>query len=219
MAVISLGFVSMAHALDANFSKCLQAREGAGGDTAKKNPWGYTGLYQMGVNYAAGSLCSNAGSLKNMPEYQDWDYFNKTCNFQGAIAKKYGITSYADFTTGPKAAEIQNAMLEIGNNNNWNTIKAKGLDIYEGQTVNGVLMTKETMLAMAHLTGVGGLIKTLEGKTSADANGATTTGYATCLSKCMAGDNSACSSKTGAESALETLCNKKAAAATTTTTK
>jgi len=176
------------------FLDCIKARESGNLGPSAKNDSGYTGLYQFGVNAAeTAGLCGSPPPPK-MNGQQDWNQ----CSFNGPLAQQYGIHNYSDFTTGPNAAAVQNAMMQNLSASNWKTIQNMGLDKYEGQIVNGVLMTKETMLAMAHLLGVGGpsskkgLWNFLNGTDGKDGNGTSGSSYASCVGQCMTGNGGDC---------------------------
>lgn len=207
-----------AQSFDANFMRCIAHNETRGITdpkvaAAKTNDSKYTGIYQMGVNYVGGYLCSNWADLKGMDAYQDWS----KCDFKGTLSKnaKFNIKSYADFTTGPNAVAAQNYIMTRNSEATWRTIQRDPvLSKYIDQTVNGIKMTKETMVAMAHLTGPGGLKKTVQGGIEADKNGSTTIGYASCVNACLAGSTAPCDMKTGSTSgtgtateALKSVCD------------
>lgn len=83
---------------------------------------------------------------------------------------------------------------------------------YIGKTINGVEMTKETMLAMAHLKGYGGLETTVKGGTSVDGNGTSTTSYAACLAACLKGGadaSAACATSKGEDKYVDVCTDEK----------
>jgi hypothetical protein len=188
LAMITSVIVSPSYAqTDSSYNSCLQQNENPANDPKIANQYGYSGLYQFGVSTAAAAgLCSNVSAVPYYKSVQNWEVFNKTCDFKGSVALQYGVKSYADWTSGAKAREIQNAMLEVHKQKNWNEIVKLGLSKYEGKTIGGVTYTRESLLAVAHLLGVGGLQKTLAGAVKADANGTTGAGYASCLASCLA---------------------------------
>src|ERR1700748_911668 len=131
--LLSSTFVFSAQAdLSSNFTSCVQQNETSGMTptqaAANHNQYGYTGQYQRGVNYVGGYLCSNYASIPNMPKQQDWSQ----CDFKGTLAKSMGITSYAAFTTGPKAVAAQNYILQQVSQQTWNQIVSRGDSSYLG---------------------------------------------------------------------------------------
>lgn len=186
--------------LDPNYIKCLQGNEcqQCEKNPGHTNPWGYTGFYQFGAELAASVLCSNYAAVKAKGVtdngHQLWDKMDTgspKCDYNTPLARQYGITSYNDWAQGggnkEHARTIQTAMMAAANENEWATIKANGLDKYIGQTINGVVITKETMLAMAWLKGYGGMRDTIvNGSTNVkDRNGTSTLAYASCLQGCL----------------------------------
>lgn len=178
-------------ALSDQYFDCILNNENRGGTPATKNKFGYLGNYQVGVPAMADAgICS-----KPVPMNNKWE----NCDFNGPLAKKLGLTGtwaerYAQFTTGPYAADIQRQAAEAYTEANWNYVKndlkSKGLNIddYIGKTINGVTMTRESILAMAHLLGHSGAANFLaSGKDGKDGFGTSASGYAACLSQCMTG--------------------------------
>lgn len=181
-----------------HFANCLQQNEchQCNTDPDFKNPWGYMGFYQMGVNYASEAVCSNPGSMPLMKTHQDWNLFTQRCTPSAAAIANGWVTQNADGSYNhvwmqggnPQnvdvARQMQTAILMANSEAHWNWIQAN-LGDYIGEIVNGVEMTKETMVAMAHLLGRGGLRKTLQGNSVVDGNGTSGGHYAACLQGCM----------------------------------
>lgn len=218
--LFSFAFISPVKAdFSNNFASCIAKNETGGVDLTKAaaNPGktGYTGIYQMGIAYVGGYLCSNQASIPKMTSTtpQDWS----KCDFKGTLSKSMGITSYAAFTTGPNAVAAQQYIFQKNSQSTWNEIVNKGYASYLGKTVNGVVMTQDTMVAMAHMSGVGGLGLTLNGKSVSDKiTGATPTGYASCIAACLSGSTAGCNMKTGTSGAsvYVNVCTGKANAPT-----
>lgn len=194
-----------------NYMTCIQQQEGKSTNTV--NNQGYTGLYQFSAyDAAANGLCSNYKSISTaMPAgqaTQTWAAFNSTCDFKGSVAKQYGITSYASWTTGPNATAAQNAVMTnytASNQAYLNTFNQKYPGLLNNIMINGSPLTLDTELAMLHLGGPSSLRKLVQtGQNNADSNGSTLTGYASCLANCMAngGSGGNCSTQTGAAAAL-----------------
>lgn len=191
LGILSSG-IAQAEPFNSNFASCLQQNEcmQCEQNPGHKNPYGYLGFYQMGVNYASEAICSNASSIPLMNRNQNWSVFESTCQLS-PWAISQGITSHADWMYGgnppnvERARQLQTAMLLRNSENTWNRIQSE-LGQYIGQTINGILMTKETMVAMAHLKGFGGLRQTLLGNTDVrDGNGTSTLSYAACMQGCL----------------------------------
>ena len=162
-------------------------------DPSIKNDQGFVGLYQMGVPASTdGGLCNPP-----VPQNNNW----KNCDFAGPLAKKLGLTActrpcpdpspgYLQYTTGPQAAAIQAAVAQRYTDVKWaRMIKnaPKILD-YINKTYNGLPITKDSILAMSHLLGEGGvydfLLRNVDGH---DANGTSGTGYTNCFLNCLSG--------------------------------
>lgn len=197
-AVVFSPAVVQAEGFSENFAHCLQQNEcgACSTDPDHMNPWGYMGFYQMGVNYASEAVCSNPGSLPLMNTNQNWELFESTCIPNQWALDNGLVTQNPDGSYNhvwqqggnPQnvqvAQQMQTAMLMQNSQAHWNWIQ-NNLSEYIGQIVNGVLMTQETMVAMAHLLGRGGLRNTLEGGNVTDGNGTSGAHYAACLQGCM----------------------------------
>ncbi len=108
-----------------------------------ENPHGFIGKYQFGeaalfdLGYY-GIDGSDTNLFKN-----DWS---------GNWSGKNGIHSKQDyFDNGP----VQEIIIEDWHNVLWSRITALGLDQYDGQVLNGTLITASGMLAASHLIGAG----------------------------------------------------------------
>jgi len=147
-----------------DFFSALRQRESSG-DYTVVNRLGYAGAYQFGeaalfdLGYAA----------------RDGNLYNN--HYDNGFLGKNGIDSLSDFLEDSDeqdgAASAWFAML-------WSRIRASDLEFYDGQTLNGVALTKSGMIAAAHLAGTGGLKNFIEsgGVTSAkDGNGTSVVDY------------------------------------------
>jgi integrating conjugative element protein (TIGR03758 family) len=121
----------------ADFLQSLAQRE-SGNRPDVVNKYGYAGLFQMG-----GAALNDAGYYKGADN--KW-----TSTWTG----KDGISSLKDFLASPQAQV--NAITAYHQKID-QFIKSKGLDAYEGKTLNGVTLTKSGMIAGAHLVGMGNL--------------------------------------------------------------
>lgn len=193
--LLMFGAVAPAQAFNANWVDCLGGMECSQCNTTPdlKNPWGYLGFYQMGVNYASEAICtsSSRANIPLMNVNQNWTLFEEECELT-PWAISQGITSHDDWMRGgnppnpARAKQLQQAMLLKNSEALWTRIQNE-LGQYIGQTVNGVVMDKETMVAMAHLKGFGGLRQTVQNGDSnvTDGNGTSTVNYAACLQSCI----------------------------------
>ncbi len=124
-----------------DFFDALRQRE-SGGDYTVVNSAGFLGAYQFGE-----AALVDLGFVTN-----DGSPFDNQYN--GTFTGKAGVHSVGDFlnsvTAQDQAAAEWFPLL-------WNRIRANDLEFYDGQTLNGVLLTKTGMVAAAHLLGVGGL--------------------------------------------------------------
>lgn len=120
-----------------NYADALGARE-SGGNYQAVNKFGYMGKYQMGKDVLI-----------------DLGYMRKDGSWTG----KDGIKSQQDFLNNPKVQDkAQQDLMKV----QWGYIKSKGLDKYVGQEINGVKLTQSSLIAAAHLKGVGSLEKYLK---------------------------------------------------------
>lgn len=184
--VMTAGYV---HA-QGDYLDCIQNNENKKGDPSIKNKYGFVGLYQMGVPAMIDSGMCNQRAGKPYPQTNNWD----NCDFSGPLAKRLGLppgkAGYDAFTTGPNAAAYQRAAAQSYSDVKWNRMtrnKPKILD-YVGKSYQGVMITKESILAISHLLGEGGvydfLLRNVNGR---DANGTSGSGYAICFMQCLQG--------------------------------
>ena len=136
-----------------------------------KNPYtkinyaGYVGRYQMGEQamIEMGVYSKEPDGYRNGRPYYNNDW-------SGVFIKnKYNITNLWEYRNHPKKQET----LQVDyKKREWKYIKNLKLDKYIGKTINGQVITASGLLAGAHLVGVGGLKKYLEGDyTVADGSG------------------------------------------------
>ncbi len=185
----ALFFSPSAFAQSAGYACCLAGIESSGDPTVCTPIGTYCGLYQLSPSAAEMGGACGAGSGTT------W----ATCNFSNG---KYcpSICSYSQFFANtPAAIAAQNAALTAYTNDNWATIArlnpnaAALLDSGGTLNINGVTVTKDTLLAIAHNQGPGAALDFLTGTyTGTDGNGATAQGYGGCINKCLSGDTSKC---------------------------
>ncbi|MBB4302237.1 Ca2+-binding RTX toxin-like protein [Rhodobium orientis] len=124
-----------------DFMLAMRERESSN-DYSAVNSYGYLGAYQFGE-----AALIDLGYVS-----ADGNAYNN--DFSGGFTGKDGIDSRAEFLGTPaaqnNAAQKWFALL-------WDRIEYFGLDIYAGQTLNGVELTKSGMIAASHLLGTGGL--------------------------------------------------------------
>lgn len=178
---------SWASAVDQQFMTCLSAQEGK---ATSVNPWGYSGAFQFGVDAAASTGLCVKDTTQTFPGTQDWSH----CDFsKGQYCPP--VCSYADFISGSAASvSVQQQAEQKFAAQDWATIQRVFPDVnnYIGQTVNGVTVTQDVLLAIAHLRGPGSVSAWLQGQyVKPDGNGTTPTGYATCVAECLNGDPNA----------------------------
>ncbi len=123
------------------FFAALRQRE-SGNDYSAVNGYGFIGAYQFGE-----AALIDLGYVVN-----DGSAFNN--DFGGGFTGKNGIDSRSEFLNKPDA---QDTAAEEWFELLWNRIAYYDLDIYAGQTLNGVALTKSGMIAASHLLGTGGL--------------------------------------------------------------
>lgn len=114
-----------------NLYEALSAGEPSNNPQAE-NELGYIGLYQMGE----AALIDNGYYSKPSKKYNnDW-------------TGKHAINSKEDFKNNP---DVQNIAVREYQKQLWSQLQS-----HEGQTVDGVLLTKSGILAAAHLHGAAG---------------------------------------------------------------
>jgi hypothetical protein len=199
----------------ADLADCLSQIENKGGSPASIDAKGdgYIGPYQFSPRTAADSgLCTNGSSISSTiylaNATRTWASFNANCNYQGSVAKQYNIKSYADFTTGPNAAAIQKAMLQVELQQNLSYIQS-AYKQYLNTYVNGMLITTDVLEGMIHNQGPTAVTNWLaNGKEGTDGNQTTLTGYGSCISQCMtSGSTAGCDLKSTGASVLVNVCN------------
>ena len=190
------------------FGDCIIRNESGGSGASLMNQFGYVGLYQMGVEYAADNgLCKDKSKIQSGLKNQKWEQ----CDFATKLAIENGIRNVNDLRYGPNAAKVQQILFQNGSAALWKQIQtdSRTKDFVKDPplVLNGVTLDANTMVAMAHLKGMGGLIRTLQGEIVADGNGVTPAGYASCVEQCLAGSKEHCNMKAGAKlSVLERVC-------------
>lgn len=133
-----------------DFRDAIRARESSGNYGAV-NSFGYLGAYQFGeaalldLNYVVSD--GNA-------------YDNVISGWTG----KNGVTSVAGFLSDPAA---QDAAADEWFALLWNYAEYYGLDAYTGQYVDGIWITASSIIAGAHLVGIGNMKTWLESGGSA----------------------------------------------------
>lgn len=107
------------------------------------NSYGYLGAYQFG----------EAALIDLGYAPRDGNVYDNV--FSAGFLGKNGIDSRQEFLNSPfeqdAAASAWFALL-------WSRIRYNDLEFYDGQTLNGVLLTKSGMIAASHLVGTGGLL-------------------------------------------------------------
>ena len=128
------------------FLNDLGARESAGNYKAF-NRYGYAGKYQMGEM----ALVDCGYYKKSSKKYNnDWT---------GVFLGKDGINSIQDFLNNPQAQE--NAIRAFMKKQ-WRYLKAFGAHKYLGSIINRIKITESSLLAGAHLKGVGSVLNYLK---------------------------------------------------------
>lgn len=129
----------------------------SGGRWDVVNPYGYSGIFQFGE--AAAAQAGVYGGDDNLRDNR-WG---------GTFTLPSGRYSYQEWLNSPQA-QIETGDAHFGGLDR--ELERLGLSRYLGQTVNGVPVTREGLLYGAHLGGLGGLKRWLEGRGNpADANG------------------------------------------------
>jgi len=123
-----------------DFREALKQRESSG-DYGAVNGAGYLGAYQFGE-----AALVDLGFVVNDGN----PYDNQITAWTG----KMGITSTAEFLTSPA---VQDAAADAWFELLWTYAEAFGLDAYIGQEMDGVYLTASSIIAGAHLVGIGAM--------------------------------------------------------------
>lgn len=161
-----------------DYNTDLATSESGGNYTQPPNAGGYAGKYQFGA-----PLLSDLGVYK-MGDNEQWaGGGSPRIKSTGQWTGQFDINGFPDvhtlndFLKSP-GAQDRVQQLNVAHSNN--LIDNNGLDKFIGQTVAGVPVTREGMLAAIHLAGPGGLINWLQsgGRTDvADVNGTRVSDY------------------------------------------
>ncbi len=152
-----------------DFYDALALRE-SGGNAAVVNTYGYLGLYQMGEPAMMDAQWYDENP-PNETSKNDW------IGSWLARAQNNGVTSKASYLARPNA---QNVAVRQYHDRVAVYINALDLLRFEGQTINGVVITKSGLLAACHLLGCGTVEDYLEAPgagSPADAYGTTIEEY------------------------------------------
>ena len=128
-----------------DFLNDLGARE-SGGNYKAFNKFGYAGKYQMGE-----MALIDCGYYKKLSK-------NYNNDWSGEFLSKDGVKSIQDFLNTPQTQE--NA-IRAYMKRQWRYLKAFGAHKYLGQMINGYKITESSLLAGAHLKGVGSVLSYL----------------------------------------------------------
>jgi hypothetical protein len=142
-----------------NFTNRL-VRSESSGRPDRVNELGYAGLHQFGAPRLADLGVYQPGPTENL------DTWSRTSRYSGGkwsgtftIPGFPDVRTLDDFRASPDA---QKAVYAAHTSKMDQEIKSNGFDRYEGQTVGGVLITRDGLRAMLHLGGVGGARDALE---------------------------------------------------------
>ncbi|MGD9800242.1 MAG: hypothetical protein AB7F91_06105 [Parvularculaceae bacterium] len=152
-----------------DFYAALAQRE-SGGNAGVENTFGYLGLYQMGEPAMMDATWYDE-TAPNETSRNDW------IGAWLSRAQAQGVTSKASYLAKPAAQDVA---VRRYHSRVAGYISALGLLDYEGQTVNGIVITRSGLLAACHLLGCGTVRDYLEspgGGTPADAYGTTIEEY------------------------------------------
>jgi hypothetical protein len=151
----------------------------SGGIPSKVNQLGYAGLYQYGAPRLAylgvyqPGVHEDLGTWSKTPSTTPGKW-SGTLNIPGFP----DVKTIKDFLATPAAQE---AVFQLDDKKKDQEIQSAGFDKYIGQTVGGVVMTRESIKNMIHLGGVEGTRIALESDgriTSRDLNGKSVMDYA-----------------------------------------
>ncbi len=110
-----------------------------------ENSHGYLGRYQFGEK-----ALDDAGYYNTENDPTDGDITDQ--DWLGTWIGKNSVWNKEDFLANPIA---QDDALQVFYTKVWGYIKSAGLDIYAGQTINGIKITESGLLAGYHLKGLG----------------------------------------------------------------
>lgn len=156
----------------------------SGGRPGIVNDYGYAGLFQYGAPRLQTLGVYSPGDSEDLSR---WSKSGRDA--AGKWSGSFNIPGFPqvktlqDFLANPDA---QRKVYELDNAYMDKEITSRGLDQYVGQTVGGVLITRDGIKAMIHLGGAGGAKAALDsgGRTNAtDANGSTLLSYAAMASR------------------------------------
>jgi hypothetical protein len=141
-----------------DFAFALRFRE-SGNNYQIVNAWGYLGAYQFGM-----ACLADLGYAHRIPGTTGWA--NNAFEFNAPLTKEQFLRS----------PEIQDEAFRKHVKKLISSIEAR-YSSYIGKTVNGVLITLSGMVAGAHLGGLGGLGRFLQGTDTSDALGTPISAY------------------------------------------
>jgi len=152
-----------------DFYAALAQRE-SGGNAGVENTFGYLGLYQMGEPAMMDATWYDE-TAPNETSKNDW------IGSWLSNAQANGVTSKATYLAKPNAQDVA---VRRYHNRVAGYINALNLLDFEGQSVNGIVITRSGLLAACHLLGCGTVRDYLEAPgsgTPADAYGTTIEEY------------------------------------------
>lgn len=154
-----------------DFYQALALRE-SGGNAGVENTFGYLGLYQMGEPAMMDATWYDEVAPDETSR-NDW------IGIWLANAQSNGVTSKASYLSLPAAQDVA---VRRYHNRVAGYINVLGLLDYEGDVINGVVITRSGLLAACHLLGCGTVRDYLDAPgtgTPADAYGTTIEEYLT----------------------------------------
>lgn len=194
--------VCPANANSASYRECLTNSESSNNPLAVNPDLHYVGLYQWGTaQMQQMGMCSQAPTEDS--GVQDWS----KCDFNGPRAQALGINKLsccgatltcadtncqgAFLSNSASSVAAQEKLKEVWDAQQWADIqrraKNQGLDLASlcgTTTASGVPITRESLMAAAHLGGGGGAMALLRGEVRNDGN-TSTQQYAVCMNVCL----------------------------------